>query len=63
MFQLVGGAVGVVLTTMVFNAAGEDQSGVEAFVDGIHAGLRLDAALGFAALATALLVVRKRRAS
>jgi EmrB/QacA subfamily drug resistance transporter len=60
MFQLVGGAIGVVLTTTVFAAAGEDQSGASAFVDGLHAGLRLDAALALAALVTAFWVVRRR---
>ena len=60
MFQLVGGAIGVVLTTTVFDAAGEDHSGPAAFVDGLHAGLRLDAALAFAALGAAFWVVRRR---
>jgi EmrB/QacA subfamily drug resistance transporter len=60
MFQLVGGAIGVVLTTTVFAAAGEDHSGADAFVDGLHAGLRLDAALALAALVTAFWVVRRR---
>jgi EmrB/QacA subfamily drug resistance transporter len=62
MFQLVGGAIGVILTTTVFSAAGEDHSGADAFVDGLHAGLRLDAALALCALVTAFWVV-KRRAS
>ncbi len=69
MFQLVGGAIGVVLTTTVFFGAGGDLAGAtgagelpaaakRAFVDGLHAGLRVDAALGLLALAAGLLVVR-----
>jgi EmrB/QacA subfamily drug resistance transporter len=72
MFQLVGGAVGVVLTTAVFFSAGGDLAGStaagalpeaakDAFVAGLHAGLRVDAALGFLALLTSLLVVRWRK--
>jgi EmrB/QacA subfamily drug resistance transporter len=60
MFQLVGGAIGVVLTTTVFTSAGADLSGPQAFVDGLHAGLRLDAALALCALVTAFWVVRRR---
>ncbi len=74
MFQLLGGAIGVVLTTAVFFGAGGDLAGTtaggelpraakQAFVDGFHAGLRVDAALGLLALATALLVVRRRQSS
>jgi EmrB/QacA subfamily drug resistance transporter len=72
MFQLVGGAIGVVLTTAVVFSAGGDLAGSTAagalpeaaryaFVEDLHAGLRVDAALGFLALLTALLVVRRRR--
>lgn len=63
MFQLVGGAIGVILTTTVFSAAGEDHSGVDAFVDGLHAGLRVDAALALCALLTAFWVIRRRPAA
>ncbi|HTR73857.1 MAG TPA: MFS transporter [Solirubrobacterales bacterium] len=71
MFQLVGGAIGVVLTTAVFFGVGGDLAGAtsagelpaaakQAFAEGLHAGFLVDAALGFLALATALLVVRGR---
>jgi EmrB/QacA subfamily drug resistance transporter len=63
MFQLVGGAIGVILTTTVFSAAGEDHSGADAFVDGLHAGLRVDAALALCALITAFWVIRRRPAA
>jgi MFS family permease len=63
MFQLVGGAIGVVLTTTVFTSAGADLAGAEAFVSGLHAGLRLDAALALCALVTAFWVVRRRPAA
>ena len=74
MFQLVGGAIGVVLTTAVFFGVGGDLAGAsgagelpaaakQAFVDGLHAGFLVDAALGFLALATALLVVGRRNSA
>lgn len=71
MFQLVGGAIGVVLTTAVFFGAGGDLAGTtsagalpaaakQAFADGLHAGFLVDAALGLLAFGCALLVVRRR---
>jgi EmrB/QacA subfamily drug resistance transporter len=63
MFQLVGGAIGVILTTTVFAAAGKDHAGADAFVDGLHASLRVDAALALCALLTAFWVIRRRPAA
>lgn len=60
MFQLVGGAIGVVLTTTVFaTTAAAEPEAVDAFVDGFQAGLRVDAALALAALVGAFWVVRR----
>ncbi len=70
MFQLVGGAIGVVLTTTVFFSAGGRLAGQTAigkltdaartaFATGLHAGLRVDGALGLCALLAAFWVVRR----
>lgn len=48
MFQIAGGSIGLGLTTTVFSAA------IPPFVDGVHAGFRLDAALSLVGLLIAL---------
>jgi len=71
MFQLVGGAIGVVLTTTVFFGAGGKVAGQtaigelsdatrRAFTTGLHAGLRVDGALAICALIAATWVVRRQ---
>ncbi len=54
MFQLVGGSIGLGLTTTVVLSG-------DGFVDGLSAGFRVDAAIGLAALLTAFYVVGRRR--
>jgi EmrB/QacA subfamily drug resistance transporter len=48
MFQIAGGSIGLGLTTTVFSAA------IPPFVDGVHAGFRLDAVLSLVGLLIAL---------
>jgi MFS family permease len=48
MFQIAGGSIGLGLTTTVFSAA------IPPFIDGVHAGFRLDAALSLVGLLIAL---------
>lgn len=54
MFQIAGGSIGLGLTTTVFSGA------VPPFVDGIQAAFRLDAALSFVGLLTAIAFVGGR---
>jgi EmrB/QacA subfamily drug resistance transporter len=48
MFQIAGGSIGLGLTTTVFSSA------IPPFIDGVHAGFRLDAALSLVGLLIAL---------
>jgi EmrB/QacA subfamily drug resistance transporter len=48
MFQIAGGSIGLGLTTTVFSAA------IPPFIDGVHSGFRLDAALSLVGLLIAL---------
>jgi EmrB/QacA subfamily drug resistance transporter len=48
MFQIAGGSIGLGLTTTVFSAS------IPPFIDGVHAGFRLDAALSLVGLLVAL---------
>ncbi|MGN6276133.1 MAG: DHA2 family efflux MFS transporter permease subunit [Solirubrobacterales bacterium] len=48
MFQIAGGSIGLGLTTTVFSAS------IPPFIDGVHAGFRLDAALSLVGLLIAL---------
>jgi EmrB/QacA subfamily drug resistance transporter len=48
MFQIAGGSIGLGLTTTVFSAS------IPPFIDGVHAGFRLDAALSLGGLLIAL---------
>lgn len=59
MFQLVSGAVGVGIATTVFTAVSRHQPGTaEGFVAGLHAGLRVEAAIGLCGLVAVWQVVR-----
>jgi EmrB/QacA subfamily drug resistance transporter len=58
MFQLVSGAVGVGIATTIFTAVSRAHPGATGFVAGIHAGLRVEAAIGICALAAVWRVVR-----
>jgi EmrB/QacA subfamily drug resistance transporter len=59
MFQLVSGAVGVGIATTVFSSASRGHAGANAgFIAGLHAGLRVEAAIAVCGLAAVWGVVR-----
>ncbi len=60
MFQIAGGSIGLGLTTTVFSEAGDGDSGAAAFIDGIEAAFRLDAALAVVGFLIALLLIGGR---
>ncbi|HWV87748.1 MAG TPA: MFS transporter [Capillimicrobium sp.] len=62
MFQLVGGTIGLGLTTTVVLGVSDGAAGGAEFVDGLTAGFRVDAALGILGLIAAAMVVRRRMA-
>lgn len=63
MFQLVSGAVGVGIATTVFTSASRRHSAAHvAFVSGLHAGLRVEAAIAVCSLGTVWQVIRDRSA-
>lgn len=63
MFQLVGGAVGVGIATAVFTRVSRSHLGPrEGFVAGLHAGLRVEAAIALCGLVTVWQIVRAPRA-
>ena len=60
MFQIAGGSVGLGLTTTVFLEAGDAASGNDAFIDGIEAAFKLDAALALVGFVICVLLVGGR---
>lgn len=60
MFQIAGGSIGLGLTTAIFTQAGESDSGSAAFIDGIEAAFKLDAALALVGFLIALLLIGGR---
>jgi len=59
MFQLVSGAVGVGIATTVFTSVSRQHAGARAgFVAGLHAGLRVEAAIAVCGVAAVWGVVR-----
>ncbi len=67
MFQVAGGSLGLGLSTAILIEAGKGASGPQAFVDGFDAAFRVDALIGLAGFAIAVLFVggslRRRRAA
>jgi MFS family permease len=59
MFQIAGGSVGLGLTTTVLTEAGEG-GGPDAFIDGLEAAFRLDAALALGGFLIAALLIGGR---
>ncbi len=63
MFQLVGGTIGIGLTTTIVLGVSDGAAAGAEFVDGLTAGFRVDAALGILGLIAAAAVVRRRVAA
>ena len=59
MFQIAGGSVGLGLTT-TSSSAGDAESGNDAFIDGIEAAFKLDAALALVGFVISVLLVGGR---